>query len=350
MFFKRKVSTNDAVPRATTENAPPTGANRRVFLSYSRRDREVVDWFYNDLTARDLSVFMDVASIMPGEDWSSRLAAIIGEASAIVVFVSRAALESQIIQFELQQAAAKSVAILPVFLERIAGDMIPAPLRERHFLVLDEQSLESLKRMSAAIVETLERIWAETQGAPALAPAASEQAAESLAAELRSESQPAAASNSVFVVHGHDTQCLQEVEKFLESIGVKAVVLTRMSGDDQSLFQRFFRFGSEANFAIVIITGDDFGASLIQYEAEGVKDRALQFRARQNVVLELGFFYGRLGWENVFVLSKAPNKVYPNFERPSDLDGVVFHSMSPGAEWQERLRERLGRAKIIARA
>jgi len=101
---------------------------------------------------------------------------------------------------------------------------------------------------------------------------------------------------------------------------------------------------------IVIMTGDDFGASRMQYEAEGVMDKALQFRARQNVVLELGFIYGKLGWENVFVLYKVPNKVYPNFERPSDLDGVVFHNMDSSAAWQDRLRERLGRAKLIGSA
>lgn len=58
-----------------------------------------------------------------------------------------------------------------------------------------------------------------------------------------------------------------------------------------------------------------------QYDLDGVADRALQFRPRQNVVLELGFFYGRLGWENVFVVLKRPDKLFPNFERPSDLDG-----------------------------
>jgi len=250
MFFRRKPKAADADARDNAEASPPADADRRVFLSYSRRDLEIVEWFHRELTSRGLDVFMDVASIAPGEDWNVRLAQIIGDASAIVVFVSRAALESKIIQFELEQAAAKSVAVLPVVLEPIAGNLLPQTLRERQFLRLDDRSVEALKRASAAIVEALDRIWAETHGAPALAPGASKEAAESLAAELRSGAQPPVTSNSVFVVHGHDVQCLEQVERFLESIGVKAVVLTRMSGDDQSLFQRFFRFGSEANFAI----------------------------------------------------------------------------------------------------
>ena len=47
-----------------------------------------------------------------------------------------------------------------------------------------------------------------------------------------------------------------------------------------------------------------------------VVDKALQFRARQNVIFERGFFFGSLGWENVFVLFKPSTKVFRNFERP----------------------------------
>ena len=86
---------------------------------------------------------------------------------------------------------------------------------------------------------------------------------------------------------------------------------------------------------------DDMGASRIQYEADGVGNRALQFRARQNVILELGFFYGYLGWEQVFVLYKKPDKVFPNFERPSDLDGVLFEQVDETGKWMEYLRDQL---------
>ena len=83
-----------------------------------------------------------------------------------------------------------------------------------------------------------------------------------------------------------------------------------------------------------------------QFESPGVGERALQFRARQNVILELGFFYGYLGWESVFVLCKDPNQAYPNFERPSDLDGVVFDVVDATGEWKNLLRSRLAEAKF----
>lgn len=134
-----------------------------------------------------------------------------------------------------------------------------------------------------------------------------------------------------------------ELERFLTSVDVEPVVLSRRGESAQSLFQKFMAVASKAKFAFVLLGSDDYGASRRQYDAEGVRDRALQFRARQNVVLELGFFYGRLGWENVFVVYEAPDQVFPNFERPSDLDGVIFDAMSDAA-WQTNLKARLAKA------
>jgi predicted nucleotide-binding protein len=102
---------------------------------------------------------------------------------------------------------------------------------------------------------------------------------------------------------------------------------------------------NQAQFAIVLLGADDYCASRIQYEALNVADKALQFRARQNVILELGFFYGRLGWEKVFVLYQTPDRVFPNFERPSDLDGVVFVSLADQA-WKRKLGAKLSSAGV----
>jgi predicted nucleotide-binding protein len=60
--------------------------------------------------------------------------------------------------------------------------------------------------------------------------------------------------------------------------------------------------------------------------------------------LELGFFYGYLGWEKVFVLIKKPGKVFPNFERPSDLAGAVFDPIDEGGGWKTVLAAKLREA------
>jgi predicted nucleotide-binding protein len=171
--------------------------------------------------------------------------------------------------------------------------------------------------------------------------------AQSLAADARkrpTDAQAGAMPRSVFIVHGHDEALLKEVESFLLSLNVKGVVLRRIGGPAQSLFQKFMQWGSDTRFAVVLLTGDDFGSSRIQYEADGVGQQSLQYRARQNVILELGFFYGHLGWENVFVLYKPPDRVFPNFERPSDLDGVVFDYVDSSAHWRSFLVSKLKEA------
>ena len=67
------------------------------------------------------------------------------------------------------------------------------------------------------------------------------------------------------------------------------MVLSRLDDSPQSLFQKFWFVATQARFAIVLLSPDDYGASRRQYEAVNVAEKALQFRARQNVILELGF-------------------------------------------------------------
>ena len=155
----------------------------------------------------------------------------------------------------------------------------------------------------------------------------------------------AAAPDSVFIVHGHDLALLGEVEGYISELGIKPIVLTQISNGQQSLLQKFLTWSREVRFAVVLISADDRAASRRQFDPpQGVGERALQFRARQNVILELGFFYGYLGWEHVFVLYKSPDEIFPNFERPSDLDGVVFDEVEATGRWKSVLAERLRQA------
>ncbi len=63
---------------------------------------------------------------------------------------------------------------------------------------------------------------------------------------------------------------------------------------------------------MVLLSPDDVGYA----DAEG-PDNA-QPRARQNVILELGYFAGKLGRESVVALHRG------NIELPSDYDGVLY--------------------------
>lgn len=61
----------------------------------------------------------------------------------------------------------------------------------------------------------------------------------------------------------------------------------------------------------------------------------MQPRARQNVILELGYFLGRLGRKHVCALKTG------NLELPSDYAGVVYEEMDAGGAWQTALAREL---------
>ncbi|MET0396690.1 MAG: TIR domain-containing protein [Longimicrobiaceae bacterium] len=328
-------------------------AKRFLFVSYARDDfdriRPLVDAVRLELESRALPVeiWTDVSNLQPGEQWQSAITQALNSSIGFLFFVSPRTLQSEWVRHELSIAAADpNRLIIPVILHKPLD--LPRELAMRQWI--DFTGRRSRKDIATAAARIADAVASYLQAIPKPPSAVSAEKAPFLAAdiaqELRAATEPApnqTGSTSVFVVHGHDAQALAKLEDYLASVGIAAVVLARQYESPQSLFQKFMAVATKASFAIVLLSADDYGASRIQYEADGVGDRALQFRARQNVVLELGFFYGRLGWENVFVVQQDPDRVFPNFERPSDLDGVVFDSMK-NVGWQKKLSEKLAAA------
>ena len=72
---------------------------------------------------------------------------------------------------------------------------------------------------------------------------------------------------------------------------------------------------SEAVFAVVLVTPDDEG------HPKGRPDER-KFRARQNVVLELGMMLRGLGRKKVAIL--LPQLDVGVMEKPSDIDGLIY--------------------------
>ena len=94
-----------------------------------------------------------------------------------------------------------------------------------------------------------------------------------------------------------------------------------------TLIEKFEKSAAKAGFAIILVTPDDVGFPI-------GKEEQKQFRARQNVVLELGYFAGALGRRKTFVLLKG------DVEFPSDIIGVVYHRMD-GEGWKVQLAREL---------
>jgi predicted nucleotide-binding protein len=133
----------------------------------------------------------------------------------------------------------------------------------------------------------------------------------------------------VFVVHGHDEGARESVARFLEKIGFEAIILHEQANQGRTVIEKVERHG-DVGFAVVLLTPDDFG---------GKKAGTPQPRARQNVVLELGYFIGRLGRERVCALKRD------DVEIPSDVAGVVYTPFDGG--WRMALANELQAADYV---
>lgn len=132
--------------------------------------------------------------------------------------------------------------------------------------------------------------------------------------------------NRVFIVHGHDEAPRESVARFIVDIGLEAVILHEQANRGMTVIEKLVVNGN-VGYAVVLLTPDDFGRSNSEDEDKP--------RARQNVILELGYFLGRLGRERVLALLKG------DVEIPSDYMGVVYAPYDDGGGWRQRLAREL---------
>jgi predicted nucleotide-binding protein len=323
-----------------------------LFVSYAHEDvdrvRPLVEAVKIQLITNGVraDVWMDTLDLKPGEAWDATIARALEASCGFLFFVSPYSLKSEWIRKELEVAAKDEDRLLiPVILSEAALPELPTALAGRQWLrFVGAHTKEQIEETAWQIVQATKRYLDVTpQPRAPVEPGQVRTLAADIAEQVRSSGSASDATgrpDSVFVVHGHHTGALSQLEAYLTAVGVAPIILSRRDDSPQSLFQKFLMIGSKAHFAIVLLSADDYGASLLQYDIPGVGDRALQFRARQNVILELGFFYGKLGWENVFVIQQTADRAFPNFELPSDLGGVVLDSISD-AGWKGKLGAKL---------
>lgn len=130
----------------------------------------------------------------------------------------------------------------------------------------------------------------------------------------------------VFIVHGHDNEVREAVARFMEALRFDVVILHEQAHRGRTIIEKFEEH-ADVGFAIVLLTPDDRGAA--------VSSEATQPRARQNVVLELGYFLGKLGRERVVALRRG------DVEIPSDILGVAYTPFDDAGAWKELLAREL---------
>lgn len=129
----------------------------------------------------------------------------------------------------------------------------------------------------------------------------------------------------VFIVHGHDGEAREAVARFIEKLGLKAIILHERANEGRTIVEKF-EAHADVNFAVVLLTPDDVG---------GPRDGPQQPRARQNVVLELGYFIGKLGRRKVCAIKSG------QLEIPSDIFGVVWTPYDAHGAWRSAIANEL---------
>lgn len=137
------------------------------------------------------------------------------------------------------------------------------------------------------------------------------------------------ASTTAFLVHGRDDGKKSEVARLLQRLGIEVVILHEQANTGRTLIEKFEAHASTAQFAVVLLTADDVGG------LAGASPSELQSRARQNVILELGYFFGKLGRGRVCALYEK------EVELPSDIHGIAFVQLDDGGAWQFQLAREL---------
>jgi predicted nucleotide-binding protein len=140
-------------------------------------------------------------------------------------------------------------------------------------------------------------------------------------------------SNRVFIVHGHDNAAKEGTARFLEKLGLQPIILHEQPSGGRTIIEKFELFSRSASFAVVLLTPDDVGAV-------SSNSASLRPRARQNVVLELGYFMGRLGRDRVCALYSG------GIELPSDYQGVIYVEMDTSGAWKAKLAQEFVQARL----
>jgi predicted nucleotide-binding protein len=131
--------------------------------------------------------------------------------------------------------------------------------------------------------------------------------------------------SKVFVVHGHDEGAREAVARFIQVLGFRPIILHESANEGRTVIEKVEAYG-DVGFAVVLLTPDDEG------RANG---GTLAPRARQNVLLELGYFIGRLGRNHVCALKRG------DLEIPSDFGGVVYEPFDTSGGWKLALGREL---------
>ena len=126
-------------------------------------------------------------------------------------------------------------------------------------------------------------------------------------------------SNKIFVIHGHDNEMKSDVTQTLQKLDLDPIILHETPNSEQTLIEKISDY-AHVSFAVVLLSPDD-----LAYPEEKTPEEA-KYRAKQNVIFELGYFLGLLGKQNVIAIYRKKK----GFEIPNNYNGVLWIEYKTG--------------------
>ena len=264
-----------------------------IYLSYRMTDEQIA----RELTARLIAgghrVTVDTNTLMPGQQFRTVLRDALKTSDCVVALLSKDAHQSQYVFTEIGAARALDKLLIPVVIDDAPMPNVIADI----LCVFYRGNLD----------EVVQKI---------------------------NQSIDAMANRNVFIVHGHDEAKKWELKNFLGSLRLNPLILHEQDSAGMTIIEKFERYAAQANFAFILMTPDDASSTSDATEAK--------WRARQNVILELGWFMAKLGRQRVVILYRG------TLDIPSDILGVVYLKFTDNIlEVGEQIRQRLRGAGLL---
>lgn len=137
----------------------------------------------------------------------------------------------------------------------------------------------------------------------------------------------------IFVVYGHDEAARDKLELILRRWNLNPIILCQQSSTGMTIIEALESYIKKVNYGIVLATPDDIG-----FDKENEANK--KYRARQNVVFEMGMLYAYLQRQNVFVLLKETTDL--EMEKPSDIGGIIYEKyITDVSECEDKLKKAL---------
>ena len=131
---------------------------------------------------------------------------------------------------------------------------------------------------------------------------------------------------NVFIIHGRAAGGFRDsVSRFIEQLGLTPVILAEQASAGRTLIEKFEANALDVGYAIALLTPEDCGYG------PGEEPPPRPNRARQNVILELGYFMASLGRKNVVALQQE------GLEVPTDILGIVYIPLDESGAWRTLL-------------